>query len=178
MNTEAMIDACLKHSLYSWSATGSVSPLPIARAEGIYLYQPDGKRIIDWNSQLMSVNIGHSHPRVVQAIKDAADGLIYAFPGSATEARAQLATRLAELVPGDLNTFFFTLGGAEANENAIKAVRQYSGRQKIISRYRSYHGATNATMQLTGDPRRLAQRARRARLHQGHGPLALRLQLR
>ncbi len=155
MNTQEMIDTCLKHTMYSWSATGKVSPLPIDRAEGIYLYGKDGEKWLDFNSQLMSVNIGHSHPKVVAAIKEAADKLIYAFPGSATEIRATFSKRLAELFPGDLNTMFFTLGGAEANENAIKAVRLFTGKHKILSRYRSYHGATNAAMMLTGDPRRL-----------------------
>ena len=156
MDTQEMIDLCLKHTLYSWSATGKVKPLPIERAEGVYLYGPDGEKWLDFNSQLMSVNIGHSHPKVVKAIQDQAASLIYAFPGSATKVRAQLGKKLAELLPGDINTFFFVSGGAEANENAIKAARQFTGRFKILSRYRSYHGATNACMQLTGDPRRLA----------------------
>ncbi|MEZ4445299.1 MAG: aminotransferase class III-fold pyridoxal phosphate-dependent enzyme [Polyangiaceae bacterium] len=155
MEQQQIIDACLKHTMYSWSATGKVDPLPVARAEGIYLYGPEGQRWLDFNSQLMSVNIGHSHPKVVAAMKKAAEGLLYVYPGTATEARAKLSLRLAELVPGDLNTFFFTLGGAEANENAIKAAKLYTGRSKILARYRSYHGATNATMQLTGDPRRI-----------------------
>lgn len=154
MDSQTMIDQCLKHSLYTWAATGKVNPLPIARAEGIYLYTPEGQRIIDFNSQLMSVNIGHGHPKVIEAMKKQLDSLIYTFPGSATEPRARLSKKLADLFPGDINTFFYTLGGAEANENALKAVRLYTGRQKIISRYRSYHGATNACMQLTGDPRR------------------------
>lgn len=149
-----MVDLCLKHSLFSWSATGKVDPLPVARAEGVYLYSPEGKRWIDFNSQLMSVNIGHAHPRVVKAIQDQAATLIYAYPGMATEIRARLSKRLAELVPGDLNTFFYTLGGAEANENAIKAARLFTGRHKIIARYRSYHGATHGAISLTGDPRR------------------------
>ena len=149
-----MVEACLKHTMYTWSASGKVNPLPVERAEGVYLYGPEGQKWLDFNSQLMSVNIGHSHPKVIAAITAQANKLIYTFPGSATEARAKLGRRLAELMPGDLNTFFFCLGGAEANENAIKAVRQYTGRFKILSRYRSYHGATNATMQLTGDPRR------------------------
>ncbi len=155
MSADQMIADCMAHTLYSWAARDKTVPMPIASAKGIHLFGPSGERWIDFNSQLMSVNIGHSHPRVVQAIKDAADGLIYAFPGSATAPRARLAKRLSELMPGDLNTFFFTLGGAEANENAIKLARQYTGRFKILSRYRSYHGATNACMQLTGDPRRL-----------------------
>ena len=154
MNSQEMIDLCLKHSLFSWSATGKVDPLPITRAEGVYLYSPEGKKWLDFNSQLMSVNIGHSHPKVIKAIQDQAATLIYAYPGMATEIRARLSKRLAELVPGDLNTFFYTLGGAEANENAVKAARLFSGRHKIIARYRSYHGATHGAISLTGDPRR------------------------
>lgn len=154
MDSKEMVELCQKHSLFSWSATGKVDPMPIARAEGIYLYSPEGKRWIDFNSQLMSVNIGHGHPHVIEAIKKQAETLIYAYPGMATEVRAKLSKRLAQLVPGDINTFFYTLGGAEANENAIKAARLFSGRHKIIARYRSYHGATHGVMSLTGDPRR------------------------
>ena len=154
MGSREMIDACMQHSLFSWSATGKVDPIPIARAEGIYLYGPEGQRWIDFNSQLMSVNIGHAHPKVVQAIQEQAATLAYAYPGMATEIRARLSLRLAELLPGNLNTFFYTLGGAEANENAIKAVRLYTGRHKILARYRSYHGATNGAISLTGDLRR------------------------
>ncbi len=151
-----MIELCKKHTLYTWAASGSVIPMPIERAEGIFLYTPEGERYYDFNSQLMSVNIGHSHPKVIEAMKAQLDRqLLYTFPASATEPRARLGKQLAELMPESINTFFFTLGGAEANENAIKAARLYSGRFKILSRYRSYHGATNATMQLTGDPRRL-----------------------
>ncbi|MEZ4317383.1 MAG: aminotransferase class III-fold pyridoxal phosphate-dependent enzyme [Myxococcota bacterium] len=155
MNQDEMIALCKQHTLYTWSATEKVDPLPVERAEGVYLYGPEGQKWLDFNSQLMSVNIGHSHPKVIAAIKAQADQLIYTYPGTATEIRAKLGQRLAQLIPGDINTFFFTLGGAEANENAIKIVRGYTGRFKILSRYRSYHGATNATMQLTGDPRRI-----------------------
>ena len=157
MNQDEMIALCKEHTLYTWAASGKVSPMPLERAEGIFMYEPSGKRYYDFNSQLMSVNIGHSHPRVIEAMKAQLDRqLIYTFPATATEPRARVSAKLAELVPGDINTFFYTLSGAEANENAIKAVRAYTGRFKILSRYRSYHGATNATMQLTGDPRRLA----------------------
>jgi taurine--2-oxoglutarate transaminase len=156
MDSEEMIRLCKEHTLYTWAATDGVNPLPIARAEGIYIYTPEGKRILDFNSQLMSVLIGHSHPKVVAAMKKACDGLIYIYPQTATEVRARYSKRLAELTPGNINTFYYTLGGAEANENAIRAAKQFTGRQKIISRYRSYHGGTNATMQLTGDPRRWA----------------------
>lgn len=154
MNSQTMVELCLKHSLFSWSATGKVDPIPVAKAEGIYIYSPEGKRWIDFNSQLMSVNIGHGHPRVIKAIQDQAAELLYAYPGMATAVRARLSKRLAELVPGDLNTFFYTLGGAEANENAIKAARLFTGRHKILTRYRSYHGATHGAISLTGDPRR------------------------
>jgi taurine---2-oxoglutarate transaminase len=151
-----IVAACRQHTMWSWSAGGALNPTAVARAEGIYMYTPEGKRIIDFNSQLMSVLIGHSHPRVIARMKEALDGLIFAHPGAATEVRGRVGKKLAGLVPGDINTFFFTLGGAEANENAIRAARLYSGRYKILSRYRSYHGATNLTMQLTGDPRRWA----------------------
>ncbi|MEZ6185093.1 MAG: aminotransferase class III-fold pyridoxal phosphate-dependent enzyme [Planctomycetota bacterium] len=154
MHSQEMVALCKQHSMWTWSAGEKVDPLPIASAEGIYLYTPEGQRVIDFNSQLMSVNIGHRHPKVLEAMKRQMDTLLYTFPGSATEVRARVSKKLADLVPGDLNTFFYTLGGAEANENAIKAARQFTGRFKILSRYRSYHGATNATMQLTGDPRR------------------------
>lgn len=154
MQTQEMIDLCLEHTLYTWAATGKVAPLPVERAEGIYIYQPDGKRIIDFNSQLMSVNIGHNHPKVVAAMKAQLDKLIYCFPGTATEVRARLSKKLAELVPGDINTFFYTLGGAEANENALKIARLVTGRYKAVSRYRSYHGATMGAVTLSGDWRR------------------------
>ncbi len=156
MDSKQMIDACLQHSLYSWSANGKTNPLPVASAQGLYLYTPEGKKIMDFNSQLMSVNIGHGHPKVIEAMKKQLDTLIFAYPGTATEVRAKLSLKLAEIVPGDLNMFFYALGGAEANENAIRAARLYTGRAKILSRYRSYHGGTNATLQLTGDPRRWA----------------------
>jgi taurine---2-oxoglutarate transaminase len=154
MNSQEIVDACMQHSLFSWSATGNVAPIVMSRAEGIYFWTPEGKRFIDWNSQLMSVNIGHGHPHVIKAIQDQAASLAYAYPGMATEIRAKVSTRLAKLVPGDINTFFYTLGGAEANENAIKAARLFTGRHKIMARYRSYHGATHGAMMLTGDPRR------------------------
>ncbi len=156
MDTQEMIDLCKRHTMYTWSAGDAVTPLPVERAEGVYFYTPEGKRFLDFNSQLMSVLIGHSHPKVIAAMKKQLDELIYIFPQTATKPRARLGKLLAELIPGDINTFFFTLGGAEANENAIRAARLYTGRQKILSRYRSYHGGTNLAMQLTGDPRRWA----------------------
>jgi len=157
MDSQEMIDLCKAHTLYTWARGDAVQPLPVERAEGVYFWTPDGKRFLDFNSQLMCVNIGHSHPAVLDAMKQALnDQLLYVFPATATRPRALLGERLARIVPGDINTFFFTLGGAEANENAIRAARLYTGRQKILARYRSYHGATNLCMQLTGDPRRWA----------------------
>ncbi len=156
MSSEEMIALSKKHTLYTWAATGAVNPTPVERTEGVWMITPDGDRILDFNSQLMSVNIGHGHPKVLQAIKDQCDRqLTYVYPGTATEPRATLGKLLADITPGDIDTFFFTLGGAEANENALKFAKQYTGKHKIIARYRSYHGATNAAMQLTGDPRRL-----------------------
>jgi taurine--2-oxoglutarate transaminase len=154
MNSSEMISLCKAHNLFSWSATGKVNPIAVAGAKGVYFFTPEGKRYLDFNSQLMSVNIGHGHPKVIAAIQRQVETLAYVFPGMVTEVRARLSKRLAELVPGHLNTFFFTLGGAEANENAIKAARLYTGRSKILVRYRSYHGATHGAISLTGDPRR------------------------
>jgi len=154
MNAQEMIDLCKAHTLYCWSKGDGVAPLPVERAEGVWLYTPDGKRILDFNSQLMCMNIGHGHPRVREAMKRQIDSLNYVYHGTATEIRARLGRLLAEVVPGEINTFFFTLGGTEAVENAVKMARLYTGKFKILSRYRSYHGATHVSMQLTGDPRR------------------------
>ena len=154
MDTAEMVRLCKAHTMYSWSAGDAVSPLPITGAEGIWFWGPDGRRLLDFNSHVMSVNVGHGHPRVVSAIKAQLDTLPFAMPGSATEVRARLGKLLAEVTPGDIDVFFFTCSGAEANENAIKAARWYTGRHKILSRYRSYHGATHGAVQLTGDPRR------------------------
>ena len=129
---------------------------PIDHAEGVYLYTPEGQRILDFNSQLMSVNIGHGDRRVIDAITAQATKLQYVQPAFATEIRARLGAKLAEILPGDMDKVFFTLGGAEAIENAIKLARHATGRHKILARYRAYHGATLGAMTLTGDPRRWA----------------------
>ncbi len=156
MTGKEMVELTKKHTLYEWSAQSKVDPIPVARAKGIYFWTPEGKRFIDFNSQLMSVNIGHGDERVIQAIKDQAETLCYANPFMAHEPRARLGAKLAEITPGDIDTFFFTNGGAEATENAIKLSRLFTGRHKIIARYRSYHGATAGAISLTGDPRRWA----------------------
>jgi len=156
MSGKEIVDLSRKHTLYEWSAQSKVDPIPVARAKGIYFYTPEGKRFIDFNSQLMSVNIGHGDERVIQAIAEQAATLAYANPFMATEVRGRLGAKLAEITPGDIDTFFFTNGGAEANENAIKLARFFTGRHKILARYRSYHGATAGAISLTGDPRRWA----------------------
>lgn len=145
-----------EYTLFSWSVQSAVQPIPIVRAEGVYFWDADGKRYLDFSSQLMNLNIGHQHPKVVEAIKKQAETLCFAHPGLATIPRGELGEKIAEVTPGDLKKTFFCLGGAEANENAIKIARHYTGRQKILSRYRAYHGATHGAITLTGDPRRLA----------------------
>jgi taurine--2-oxoglutarate transaminase len=156
MTGQEMVALSKQHSLYEWSAQAHVDPIPMAKAKGIYFWTPEGKRFIDFNSQLMCVNIGHGDPRVIKAIQDQAASLAYANPFMATEARARLGQKLAEISPGDIDVFFFTNGGAEANENAIRIARLATGRHKILARYRSYHGGTGAALTATGDPRRWA----------------------
>jgi taurine---2-oxoglutarate transaminase len=143
-----------KHVLHSWSVRSAIDPIPVAGAEGRYFWDYDGKRYLDFASQLVNVSIGHQHPKVVAAIKEQADRLATIGPMMANEKRSELARLLAEVTPGDLTMSFFTNGGAEANENAIKLARWYTGRQKVVARYRSYHGATAGAISLTGDPRR------------------------
>jgi taurine--2-oxoglutarate transaminase len=154
LTADEIVDLCLRHTLYDWQQQGSTRPIAVASARGSEFFTVDGKRYLDFNSQLMGVNIGHADPRVADAIAEQARVLPYISPFMATEVRARLGAKLAELLPGDLDKVFFTLGGAEANENAIRIARAVTGRHKILARYRSYHGATYATITLTGDPRR------------------------
>jgi taurine--2-oxoglutarate transaminase len=154
MSGAEIVSLSKQHTIYEWSAQNAVDPIPVARAKGIYFWTPEGRRYIDFNAQLMCVNIGHGDERVTRAIAEQAAVLPYASPFMATEARAKLGARLAQIAPGDIDVFFFTNGGAEANENAIKVVRSFTGRHKILARYRSYHGGTSGAMMLTGDPRR------------------------
>ena len=156
MSSAEIVALSRAHTFFSWSIQGALDPIAIDHAEGIYLYTPEGTRIIDFNSQLMSVNIGHGDRRVVDAIAAQATKLQYVQPAFTTEIRARLGAKLAEILPGDLDKVFFTLGGAEAIENAIKFARHFTGRHKVLARYRAYHGATLGAMTLTGDPRRWA----------------------
>ena len=144
----------LQHSFWTWSAQAKVSPIPVTRAEGVYFWDADGKRYLDFNSMTMCVNIGHGNQRVIDAIIEQARALPYAAPGMATKPRAMLGKLLSEITPGNLDRFMYTLGGADANENAVKLARGYTGKHKILARYRSYHGASAGAMALTGDPRR------------------------
>jgi taurine--2-oxoglutarate transaminase len=156
MSSQEIVRLSRAHTFFSWSVQGALDPIAIDRAEGVYLYTPEGERILDFNSQLMSVNIGHGDRRVIDAITEQASRLQYVQPAFVTEIRARLGAKLAEILPGDMDKVFFTLGGAEAVENAIRLARLYTGRHKILARYRSYHGATLGSMTLTGDPRRWA----------------------
>jgi taurine--2-oxoglutarate transaminase len=146
----------MQHSFWTWSAQAKVSPIPVKKAKGVYFWDVDGKRYLDFNSMVMCVNIGHGDERVIDAIIEQARALPFAGPPMTTKPRAILGRLLSEITPGDMDHFLYTLGGADANENAIKLARAYTGRHKILARYRSYHGATAGSMALTGDPRRLA----------------------
>ena len=153
LGQEVVADA-KRYILHSWSVQDALDPIPVAGADGRHFWDYDGKRYLDFASQLVNVSIGHQHPKVIAAIKEQAEKLCTIGPPMATEPRSTLARMLAEITPGDLQMSFFTNGGAEANENAIKLARWYTGRSKIIARYRSYHGATGGAITLTGDPRR------------------------
>jgi taurine--2-oxoglutarate transaminase len=140
----------MEHNFWTWSAQGKVSPIPVTRAKGVYFWDVNGKRYLDFNSMTMCVNIGHGDERVINAIIEQAKALPYAAPAMTTKPRAVLGKLLSEITPGNLDHFMFTLGGADANENAVKLARGYTGKHKILSRYRSYHGATAGAMALTG----------------------------
>ncbi len=156
MSAQDIVRLNRENTFISWSVQAATQPIPVTRAKGCYFWDADGKQYLDFSSALMNVNIGHQHPKVIAAIKEQADRLCYAPPAMATDVKGKLGRLLAEVTPGNLKKTFFTLGGAEANDNAIKFARLYTGRSKIITRYRSYHGATYGAMTLSGDPRRLA----------------------
>lgn len=142
------------HVFHSWSAQALIDPLAVAGAEGSYFWDYDGSRYLDFSSQLVNTNIGHQHPRVVAAIQEQAARMCTIAPGFAVDVRSEAARLIAALTPGDLDKVFFTNGGAEAVENAVRMARLHTGRHKVLSAYRSYHGATSAAINLTGDPRR------------------------
>lgn len=153
--TEAQVRSLDKeHVFHSWSAQALIDPLPIASAQGSYFTDYEGKRYLDFSSQLVNVNIGYQHPKLVAAIQDQAARLCTIAPSFANDARSEAARLITEVAPDGLNMVFFTNGGAEANENAIRMARLHTGRLKVLSTYRSYHGATGGAITLTGDPRR------------------------
>jgi taurine---2-oxoglutarate transaminase len=142
------------HVFHSWSAQELIDPLPIARALGAYFWDYDGNRYLDLSSQLVNVNIGHQHPRLVAAIQEQAAKLCTVSPAFAVDVRGEAARLISERAPGELDVVFFTNGGAEANENAVRLARLHTGRHKVMAAYRSYHGATAGSIALTGEPRR------------------------
>lgn len=143
------------YTLFSWSKQKGHSPIAVEHAEGVYLYDYDGKRYIDFSSGLMNVNIGHGNQRITEAVMKQMQQVAYVTPSCVTKVRGDLGKKLAEICPGDLNKAFYTLCGATSIENAIKLARLYTGRHKILSRYQSYHGSSNGAMSASGDPRKL-----------------------
>ncbi|MFL6167524.1 MAG: aminotransferase class III-fold pyridoxal phosphate-dependent enzyme, partial [Ornithinibacter sp.] len=142
------------HVFHSWSAQALINPLPIAGASGSHFWDFEGKRYLDFSSQLVNVNIGYQHPKLVAAIQEAAARQCTIAPSFADESRSQAARLIADLAPGTLNRVFFTNGGAEATENAMRMAKLHTGRHKVLAAYRSYHGATAGAITMTGDPRR------------------------
>jgi taurine--2-oxoglutarate transaminase len=156
MKGEEIVRLNRQYTLFSWSVQAAVDPIALAGGQGARFWDADGKDYLDFSSQLVNLNIGHQHPKVVQAIQEQAARFCFAQPGYATEPRGRLGEMLAQVTPGNLSKSFFCLGGAEANENAIKLARMVTGRWKVLARYRSYHGATHGAIALTGDHRRWA----------------------
>ncbi len=153
-NSEAILKDNLDYTFFSWSKQAGLNPINIKTAKGVYLYEQSGKKIIDFSSQLMNANVGHQHPQVIEAMKEQAEKLTFVTCSMATEVRGKLGKKLAEITSGSLKKTLFTLGGSEAIENAVKLARLYTGRHKIISHYRSYHGATYGAVSVGGDPRK------------------------
>lgn len=146
----------MEYTLFSWSVQSTANPIPVAKAKGSVFWDVEGKRYLDLSAQLMNMNIGHGHPKVIEAIKQQADELAFIYPGCATKPRGEAAEKLAKIAPGHLKKVFFTNGGTDAIENAMKMARLVTGRQKVMTRYRAYHGATFGAMSAGGDPRRIA----------------------
>ncbi|MBS7525996.1 aminotransferase class III-fold pyridoxal phosphate-dependent enzyme [Fusibacter paucivorans] len=156
MKASEIQDMSKAYNLHSWSVQGPLKPKVMAKAEGVCFWDGDGKKYFDMSSQLVNLNIGHGNQKVIEAIKDQAEKLAFASPAFALDVRSLLAKRIIDMAPSNMGKVFFTLGGADANENAIKIARLFTGRNKIMSRYRSYHGATYGAANLTGEPRKYA----------------------
>jgi len=153
--TQEVLKNNFDHTLFSWSKQKGHTPIAVEYAEGVYLYDYEGKRYIDFSSGLMNVNIGHGNQRVTEAVVKQMQQVAYVTPSCVTKVRGELGKKLAEICPGDLNKAFFTLCGATSIENAIKLARLYTGKHKILSRYQSYHGSSSGAMTASGDPRKL-----------------------
>ncbi len=162
VGSREVIQNNLDYTLFSWSKQKGISPIAVKHAEGVYLYDYDGKKYIDFSSGLMNVNIGHGNQRVTDAVVKQMQEVAYVTPSCVTKVRGELGKKLAEICPGDLNKAFFTLCGATSIENGIKLARLYTGRHKIVSRYQSYHGASIGAMSASGDPRRIPVDAQQA----------------
>jgi len=154
MNRDEIKSLSINYNLQSWSRQKGLNPIPVEKGEGIYFWDFDGKRYSDMSSQLVNLNAGHGNRKIIEAIKEQAEKYCYISPGYASEPRARLAKMIIDLMPGNMGKVFFTNGGADANENAVKMARMFTGRNKIFSRYRSYHGSTYGAGNLTGEPRR------------------------
>ena len=152
---QEIIEDSQNYTLFSWSKQKGSNPIAVKYAEGVYLYDYDDKRYIDFSSGLMNVNIGHGDQRITEAVAAQMQQVSYVTPSCVTKVRGDLGKKLAEICPGDLNKAFFTLCGATSIENAIKLARLYTGKHKILSRYQAYHGSTNGAMTASGDPRKL-----------------------
>ena len=160
--SQEIIQDNLDHTLFSWSKQKGIAPIAVKYGEGVYLYDYDGKRYIDFSSGLMNVNIGHGNQRVTEAVMKQMQEISYVTPSCVTKARGELGKKVASLAPKGLNRTLFTIGGAEAIDNAVKLARMYTGRHKILARYQAYHGATYGAMSAGGDPRKLASDAQQA----------------
>lgn len=154
MNGSEIKEMQVKYNLQSWSKQKGINPIPIEKADGIYMWDFDGNRYSDMSSQLVNLNVGHNCRPIIEAIKEQAEKYCYLSPSYGSEPRAKLAKMIIDLMPDNMGKVFFTNGGADANENAIKIARMYTGRNKVFSRYRSYHGSTFGAGNLTGEPRR------------------------
>ena len=159
---QEIIQDNLDFTLFSWSKQKGIAPIAVKYGEGVYLYDYDGKRYIDFSSGLMNVNIGHGNQRVTEAVAKQMQEVSYVTPSCVTKALGDLGKKLASIAPKGLNRTLFTIGGAEAIDNAVKLARMYTGRHKILARYQAYHGATYGAMSAGGDPRKLASDAQQA----------------
>ena len=153
-NAEEVKETSLKYNLHSWSVQGKLNPAVVEKAEGIYYYTADGKKMADMSSQLVNLNVGYGNKDIIDAIKEQAEKLAYISPAYAIDCRSKLAEMVVKVAPKNMGKVFFTLGGADANENAIKIAKLVTGRYKIFSRYRAYHGSSFGAGNLTGEPRR------------------------